>query len=80
MLITIGTPYQGSINALSALVNGVSLGFGPFGTAIDELVRSFPSVFQLLPSYSCLNAGDGQLRGLSGIDLPNVAGANVGKD
>jgi hypothetical protein len=77
MLITIGTPYQGSINALSALVNGVSLGFGPFGTAIDELVRSFPSVFQLLPSYSCLNAGDGQLRGLSGIDLPNVAGANV---
>jgi hypothetical protein len=76
-LITIGTPYSGSLNALSALVNGIFLGLGPLGIAVDELVRSFPSVYQLLPMYPCLDLGDGQLRELSGIDLPNVGAANV---
>jgi hypothetical protein len=76
-LVTIGTPYQGSVNALSALVNGTSLGLGQVGMAIDELVRSFPSAYQLLPTYSCLDVGDGQLRELAGIDLPNVDALNI---
>jgi Lecithin:cholesterol acyltransferase len=71
-LITIGTPYQGSINALNALVNGLFLGLGPIGVSVDKLIRSFPSVHQLLPTYDCLDVGDGQLRNLSGRDLPNV--------
>jgi Lecithin:cholesterol acyltransferase len=71
-LITIGTPYQGSINALDALVNGLFLGFGPIGVSVDKLVRSFPSVHQLLPTYDCLDVGDGKLGDLSGADLPNV--------
>jgi hypothetical protein len=71
-LITIGTPYRGSINALDALVNGLFLGFGPIGFSVDKLVRSFPAVHQLLPTYDCLDVGDGQLRNLSGRDLPNV--------
>jgi hypothetical protein len=71
-LITIGTPYQGSINALDAMVNGLFLGLGPFGISVDKLVRSFPSVYDLLPTYKCLDGGDGQWRGLHGIDLPNV--------
>jgi pimeloyl-ACP methyl ester carboxylesterase len=78
MLITIGTPYRGSLNALSALVNGVFIGLGPVGIAVDELVRSFPSVYQLLPTYLCLDCGDGQLRDLrGGVDLPNVGVANI---
>jgi hypothetical protein len=77
MLITIGTPYQGSINALDTLVNGLFLGRGPVGISLDELVRSFPSVYQLLPTYRCLDLGDGQLRGLSGLDLPNMDAAEV---
>jgi hypothetical protein len=76
-LVTIGTPYQGSVNALGALVNGTSLGLGQLGIAIDELVRSFPSAYQLLPTYSCLDVGDGQLRELAGIDLPNVEALNI---
>jgi hypothetical protein len=71
-MITIGTPYQGSINALDALVNGLFLGLGPIGFSVDKLVRSFPAVHQLLPTYNCLDVGDGQLRNLSGRDLPNV--------
>jgi hypothetical protein len=72
MLITIGTPYQGSMNALDALVNGLFLGLGPVGISVDQLVRSFPSVYELLPTYRCLDLGDGQLRGLSDHHLPNV--------
>jgi pimeloyl-ACP methyl ester carboxylesterase len=58
-LVTIGTPYRGSVNALSALVNGMFLGLGRLGIPIDELVRSFPSVYQLLPTYPCLDVGHG---------------------
>jgi hypothetical protein len=76
-LITIGTPYQGAVNALTSLANRTFLGVGPFGTAIDELVRSFPSAYQLLPTYPCLDLGDGQLQGLAGIELPNICAGNV---
>jgi hypothetical protein len=71
-LITIGTPYQGSINALEALVNGLFLGLGPVGFSVDKLVRSFPSVYQLLPTYDCLDIGDGKERNLFGCSLPEV--------
>jgi hypothetical protein len=42
-------------------------------------VRSFPSVYELLPTYPCLDLGDGHLRGLSGLDLPNVDGDELKK-
>jgi pimeloyl-ACP methyl ester carboxylesterase len=76
-LITIGTPYRGSVNALDVLVNGLFPGLGPIGISIYELVRSFPSVYQLLPTYPCLDSGDGQLRQLSGVDLPNTSAVNI---
>ena len=76
-LITIGTPYRGSVNALSGLVNGISRELGPIAVSVDELVRSFPSVYELLPTYACLNIGDGELRSLSGVDLPNVRDVDV---
>jgi hypothetical protein len=72
MLITIGTPYQGSVKALESIVNGLFLGKWSIGIALDTLVRSFPSVYQLLPTYPCLDLGDGQLRALAGLDLPNA--------
>jgi pimeloyl-ACP methyl ester carboxylesterase len=77
VMITIGTPYQGSVNALNALVNGLFLGLGPIGISLDELLRSFPSVYQLLPTYPCLDLGDGELRKLSGLDLPQTNAASL---
>jgi pimeloyl-ACP methyl ester carboxylesterase len=75
-LITIGTPYQGSVNALDAIVNELFL--GPWANrTLSELVRSFPSVYQLLPTYSCLDLGDGQMRKIRGVDLPNASTAKA---
>ena len=52
-LITIGTPYQGSMMAVDALSNGLSKGLGPFQVDLTELVQSFPSMYELLPTYEC---------------------------
>ncbi|WP_445216107.1 lipase/acyltransferase domain-containing protein [Bradyrhizobium sp. Pa8] len=64
-LITVGTPYGGSINALETLVNGLS--FKALGLSLGELVRSFPSVYELLPTYKCLDVGQGELAELDKI-------------
>lgn len=50
-LVTFGTPYSGSINALEFLVNGFRKGWGPFTVDLSRMIRSFTSVYQLLPSY-----------------------------
>lgn len=60
-LITVGTPYQGSVNALRTILEG----WGRWQTAIlggrDVMLRvvlSFPSVYELLPSYDgCCTLG-----------------------
>jgi pimeloyl-ACP methyl ester carboxylesterase len=63
-VITIGTPYQGAVKALAALADGrARLAAGPVAVDIPvgELLRSLPSVAELLPAYPCLGAGPGDL-------------------
>ncbi len=50
-LITLGTPHLGSMNAVDFLVNGMKKGIGPFGLDLTPVLRSLPSVYQLLPVY-----------------------------
>jgi hypothetical protein len=52
-VITIGTPHRGSVRALDALVNGKR--FGPID--MTRLVRSLPSVYELLPLFPVLRQG-----------------------
>lgn len=61
-LITFGTPYSGSLNALDGLVNGQVKKLGPI-TLIDltETMRSFPSAYQLLPTFRCIDTGGEEL-------------------
>jgi hypothetical protein len=79
-LITFGTPYRGSLNALDFLSNGYRKTFAGFNVAdLSTLMRSFTSVYQLLPRYPCVDMGDGVLRrpgevnGLPNIDLAKAA-------
>lgn len=46
-LITFGTPYRGSVNAVQTLIDGLSKG----GIELTSAVRSMPSMYQLLPNY-----------------------------
>ncbi|MFO7168114.1 MAG: hypothetical protein DIU80_008795 [Chloroflexota bacterium] len=53
-LITFGTPHRGSLNALDSLCNGHSLGRAD----LTDIVRSFNSVYQLLPTYPTVRVGN----------------------
>jgi pimeloyl-ACP methyl ester carboxylesterase len=75
-LITIGTPFRGSVNALDSLANGFARGLGPLEIRLDELLRSFPSVHQLLPTYPCIEESGGTLR-LAEVAVPNIAAQNI---
>lgn len=81
MLVTFGTPYRGSLNALSFLSNGFRKGFGPLSVDLSALLRSLTSVYQLLPIYECYDAGDGRMvrvaetDGIPGVDRERAAAA-----
>ena len=59
-LITFGTPYRGSLNAVSYLVNGFRKGIWPVKLDLSPVIRSLTSVYQLLPTYACVDAGPGK--------------------
>lgn len=56
-LITLGTPYRGSMKALAVLADGPLPLLGRIGDALHRTVLSFPAVHQLLPSYACIDRG-----------------------
>jgi hypothetical protein len=61
-LISFGTPYWGSLNAFNFICNGYRKSLGPVRVAdLTELLRSFTSLYQLLPVYPCYDPGNGQI-------------------
>lgn len=68
LLITFGTPYSGSVKALDFLANGFRAGWGPFTVDLSTMLRSFTSVYQLLPSYRCLAGANGAWLNLDEVD------------
>jgi pimeloyl-ACP methyl ester carboxylesterase len=74
LLITFGTPYRGSVNALGFLANGMAKKvLGLTVADLSPLLRSFTSVYQLLPIYPCYDPGDGTLARVAESDgIPNV--------
>jgi hypothetical protein len=72
-LITYGTPYRGSLNAVETLANGQRL--GPFGMLdLTPLTSTLTSIYQLMPIYPAYDAGDGAgLRRVGETDgIPNI--------
>jgi len=67
-LVTFGTPYRGSLNALDTLVNGKRIKFFD----LTDVARSFTSIHQLLPTYPCYDAGDGKLKRVDEVDIPHL--------
>lgn len=56
-IITLGTPYRGAAKALNVLVNGMRI--GPYvPKAVTDTVRTWDSVFDLLPHYQVVNGND----------------------
>jgi len=73
-LVTFGTPYRGSLNALDFLCNGFKKGIGPFGVDLTRLLRSLTSVYQLLPRYPVVDSGGAELTRVA--DTPELPGVD----
>ena len=67
-LITFGTPYRGSINALNYLANGYKRLF----VDLTDVIRSFTSIYQLLPIYEIVKVGDQYQRVAETDNIPNL--------
>jgi pimeloyl-ACP methyl ester carboxylesterase len=81
-LITFGTPYRGSVNALDFIANGFAKKVGPLKVFdLSPMLRSFTSVYQLLPIYQCIDAGGsepvrpGESTGVPNLDVPRASSA-----
>ena len=59
-VVTFGTPFYGSLNAIDFLLNGFRKDLGPLSLDLTDAMRSFRSVHQLVPFYRCVYLPDGQ--------------------
>lgn len=72
-LITFGTPYRGSLNALDFLANGYKHLF----VDLTEVMRSFPSMYQLLPIYKALRVDENYMRVAETTGVPGIERARA---
>lgn len=66
-IVTLGTPYRGAAKALDILVNGMHVGPFAVPSALNEALRTWDSVYDLLPHYQVL---EGNIDSLYPHDLP----------
>lgn len=71
MLVTIGTPFYGSMQAVEMLATGK--GAPVPARAARDLARTCPGVYDLLPRYECVEALTGR-RLLTAIDIGCIGG------
>lgn len=76
-LITIGTPFRGSVKALDTLVNGLEPGIGRLRVSLTAFARSLPSLHQLLPQYNCIDAADGSRIPLEQAAVPELSASRL---
>ncbi len=68
-LFTLGTPFRGAPQALEYLANGYTI--GRF-VDVSDTVKTFTSIYQLLPTYPMVTTVDGSKRIVETIDIPNL--------
>ncbi len=66
-LVTFGTPHRGSLDAVGTLANGFKKAF----LDLTAAMRTFPSVYQLMPRYRAVKADD-QWHYPKDLDLPGI--------
>jgi pimeloyl-ACP methyl ester carboxylesterase len=71
-VITIGTPYRGSMQALEFVSNGIRRRAGARVINLTRLARSLTSVYQLLPTYTCWQNETGEFVPLVDAVVPEV--------
>lgn len=78
-IVTLGTPFGGSLNAMRALSAGDYLPFGLFADALRDTVRTMPGVYELIAIYQCV-AGERADEALRAITPADVAGIGADRE
>jgi pimeloyl-ACP methyl ester carboxylesterase len=73
-LITLATPHRGSVAAANYLANG----FKQLFIDLTEVVRSFTSIYQLLPIYRMVKQGDDWVRIVEAEEISGIDRARAG--
>jgi lecithin:cholesterol acyltransferase len=68
MLVTLATPYRGSMYAVGTLVNGKKIKFFD----LTDVSRSMTALHQLMPIYECYDGGDGKLVRVTEAEIPHL--------
>lgn len=69
-IITLGTPFAGSLKIVRALADGSYLPFGLFAASLRDTVRTFPGAHDLIAHYRCVDDRRGAgLRAIAPSDL-----------
>lgn len=58
LVVTLGTPFSGSVNAVRVLASGRYLPLGVLATALRDATRTMPGVYELVAGYPCVDEGD----------------------
>ncbi|MEV7592075.1 hypothetical protein AB0O42_17465 [Streptomyces sp. NPDC089922] len=69
-VVTFGTPFYGSLNAVEFLCNGFRKRIGPFEQDLTRLLRSLTALHQLVPVYRCVDGPDGRAVAPADAALP----------
>jgi len=78
-VVTLGTPFAGSLNALRVLADGHYLPFGLLARSLRDSGRSFPGLYELVARYPCVTDPD-EGAGVVLRDLRPADVAAVGAD
>lgn len=56
-IITLGTPFGGSVKAARLIATGEIWRFGILAEPLRDVARTMPGVYDLLPTYPCIESG-----------------------
>lgn len=69
-IVSLGTPWAGSVRALSAVYSGKLPGLPLSTSGVRDLVRNMPGIHDLLPMYECVAPAGPSVREYSGRPDP----------
>lgn len=73
-VVTLGTPFGGSLNAVNILATGKGFPLGAFGSSLSATARTLPGLYELMARWKCVADTDSP-RNLTPADLEGI-GAN----
>ncbi|MEN8129669.1 MAG: hypothetical protein ABFS45_05645 [Pseudomonadota bacterium] len=86
-VVTLGTPFSGSLNAVNVLATGKEFPLGAFASSLRATARTLPGLYELMARWKCVtdygalrSVTPGDLEGIGASrELAEAAAATIGK-